>query len=315
MRCKLRLGVSESLLGAITSSWQRLRFIIQNTKRLPRRSPSALHRTGSYTYLVKDTSALHRLGERRNPPSTPDARLVPCPGHWSRPTGVGASHHVPSRGVEEPLLLVHFLLILVRLGVGVTVAEGPAAPLALAAAGAVTEALAGRVATSLRPPGRAPSPGTRLLLSTGSPRLAQHSAAQRAHGLRLPGVSGSAPQGTRRTLSPAMQSPLPLPSVSRCLHCYFFTRNPNRCRGRHRLHPLPHPLCLSSRRLRTTGPCPLAFANKRGLDGACARRASGRGGERWVCVAGEPGQNATRGRGVIRGCRLVLWSASISYPP
>lgn len=31
----------------------------------------------------------------------------------------------------------------------------------------------------------------------------------------------------------------------------------------------------------------LAFANKRGPDGACARRASGRGGERWVCVAGE----------------------------
>lgn len=76
-----------------------------------------------------------------------------------------------------------------------TVAEGPTAPLALAAARAVTEAMARSVAASLWPAGRAPSPRTRLLLGSGSPRVAQHSAAQGAHGPQLPRTSGSAPQG------------------------------------------------------------------------------------------------------------------------
>lgn len=75
-------------------------------------------------------------------------------------------------------MLVPFLLILVCLGVRVTVAEGPAAPLALAAARAVTEAVASRIAAGVRPPGRAPGPRPRLLLGLGSPRMAQHSAAQ-----------------------------------------------------------------------------------------------------------------------------------------
>ena len=150
-----------------------------------------------------------QTGERRSPRSPPGTGLIPRPGRGSRPTGAGASPHVPSRGVEESLLLVPFLLILVCLGIGVTVAEGPAAPLALTAARTVTEAVGGRVATTLRPPGRAPSPRTRLLLGSGSPRVAQHSAAQRAHGSRLAETSGSAPQGAQRKRSPAMARPPP----------------------------------------------------------------------------------------------------------
>lgn len=111
---------------------------------------------------------------------------------------------VPSRGVEKPLLLVPFLLILVGLGIGVTVAEGPAVPLALVTARTVTEAMAGRVATSLRPPGGAPSSRSRLRLGSGSPRVAQHPAAQRAHGSQLPETAGSAPQGAQHRRSPAM---------------------------------------------------------------------------------------------------------------
>lgn len=166
---------------SVTSPWQRLWFIIQNTRRLPRYSPTSLQQLGSHIYPVKDMST---------PPCTPGTWLVPRPGCEGRPADSGASPNVPSRGVEEPLLLVPFLLILVCLGVRVTVAEGPAAPLALAAARAVTEAVAGRIAASLRPPGRAPGPRPRLLLGLGSPRVAQHSAAQRAHGPRLPGFQG-----------------------------------------------------------------------------------------------------------------------------
>lgn len=154
---------------SITSPWQRLWFIIQNTRRLPRYSPTSLHQVGSHVYPVKDMSA---------PTCTPGTWLVPWRGWEGRPTGSGASPNVPSRGVEEPLMLVPFLLILVCLGVRVTVAEGPAASLALAAARAVTEAVASRIAASVLPPGRAPCPRPRLLLGLGSPRMAQHSAAQ-----------------------------------------------------------------------------------------------------------------------------------------
>lgn len=167
-----------------------------------------------------------------------------------------------------------------------TVTEGPTAPLALAAARAVTEAVAGRIAASLRPASRAPRPRTRLLVGSGSPRVAQHSTAQRAHGPRLPGTSGSAPQGAQRRPSPAMARPLPASTQPGCLHRHLLTRSPNRCSGRYRLHPPPRPPRLAARRAGTAGPRPLAFATKRGPEGACARRASGRGGERRVCLVG-----------------------------
>ena len=45
---------------------------------------------------------------------------------------------------------------------------------------------------------------------------------------------------------------------------------------------------------RTAGPHPLAFATKRGTQGACARRASGRGGGKRAYVQVEPAQNGLR---------------------
>lgn len=246
-RRQLWLGVAGSPLGAVTASGRRLWFVVPNPPRPPRptrRSPPARHRAGSHLCLVQGT-----------PHPASAARLVARPGRGSRPTGAGASLHVPSRGVEEPLLLVPFLLLLIGLGFGVTVAEGPAAPLTLAAAGAVTEAVAGRVAASLRPPRRAPRPGTRFRLGPGSPRGAQHSAAQRAHGPRLPGMSRGALQGARRTRSPAMARRPPVSTRPGCLHDPFLTRSLNRCRERgRRFHPPPRPPRLCSRRLRAAGP-------------------------------------------------------------
>lgn len=190
-----------------------------------------------------------------------------------------------------------------------TVAEGPAAPLALAAARAVTEAVAGRIAASLRPASRAPRPRTRLLLGSGSSRVAQHSAAQRAHGPRLPRTSGSAPQGAQRRPSPAMPRPSPASTQPGSLDRHLLTRSPNRCSGRYRLHPPPRPPRLCALRAGTAGPRPPAFATKRGREGACARRASGRGGERRACVVGGAAPKSTRragtGNRVGPCCRAV----------
>ena len=171
------LGVSQSHLGAVAPPWRRLRLTSQTTGRLPRCTPSGPPRTGSQVYPVKGTSGSSQAGERRSPRSpqgSPPSRGAGA-AQQVRARAVRACpppRPVPSRGVEKPLLLVPFLLILVGLGIGVTVAEGPAVPLALVTARTVTEAMAGRVAASLRPPGGAPSSRSRFRLGSGSPRVA-----------------------------------------------------------------------------------------------------------------------------------------------
>ncbi|KAL0621468.1 hypothetical protein AAY473_009797 [Plecturocebus cupreus] len=175
--------------------------------RPPRLGPAFTLTLSRAQPLSTDWGALHPASAR-GAGSAPD------------PTGAGAGPRpdVPSRGVEEPLLLVP--LLLVRLRVWVTVAEGPAAPLALVAARAVTEAVARCIVSSVRPLGRAPHSGTLLLLCKGSPRLAQHPAAQRSHGSRLPGTSGSPEKGVSRhdpaaaaaASLPRAQVPIPPPS-------------------------------------------------------------------------------------------------------
>lgn len=270
---------------------------------------------------------------RRSPPAWASGRLPPVPGQGhvaprrrrpasqspgpaaraAQQVGARPSTYVPPRGVEEPLVLVPFLLLVIGLGFGVTVAEGAAAPLTLAAAGAVTEAVAGRVAACLRPPGRAPLPRTRFRLGSGSPRGAQHSAAQRAHGPRLPGISGGARQGAQRTRSPAMARPPPVSARPACLHDPFLTRSLNRCRERRRLHSPPRPPRLCARCLRAAGPGPSLSQ----LSAAPAAHARGEPPEGAGTGGGGGGGRSLRGTGRGRAGRFAatgLWFLRCDRP-
>lgn len=269
-----------------------------------------MHRAGSHVYLVKDTSAPHRLEGRRAA-----ERCLTCPlagpreppnrcGSVLPPTFEGCSGAAAARS-----LLPHPRLFRIRDDSN----RGPRC-----------SAYACGCRGSNRSRGR---PRRRQSLASGpSPRprnpvpaglgIAQAGAALGCSASPL----ATAPRDFReRTLgSPAdpvsRHDRLP-PAVSTrpgCLHGHFLTRSPNRCSGRHRparrvsargvsgLQDLVPSLSqISADRTAHALGEPPEGAGK----GGCARRV-------------ERAQNRTRVREAIRGCGLVLFalcSACISY--